>query len=392
MSVNSICNPAYRLSETMSQSAALPYPSTESGSVRQLTVLHLMLLGDIGGIEAHVRDLAYGQRKEGMRVEVVCCLRGGIISDHLKENGIPVYECGVASGHDPRLPSRLKGVLERVDPDIIHLHSLPFFGMPAVRKSRALIVHTFHLAGMDIKTRINMKLYGQAVKGVIAVSDGVFDSLKSYGIFPDARWGIIPLGVDLRRFEPRLRAGVNTASPVLCSVGRMEPDKHVEEAIKALSLLRTRGLDAELWLIGSGNRIPYLKAKAAHLGIEDKVRFWGAVQDTSELLRHADLLLLTSEAETFGLAAIEAMATGIPVIAYPMKGGINSWIHDESGAFVSHSRNPEALADAIQHVIESPADYARLSRQGLDAAARFSMDTMVERTLDFYTELLALAR
>jgi D-inositol-3-phosphate glycosyltransferase len=204
--------------------------------------------------------------------------------------------------------------------------------------------------------------------------------VELYGAAP-ARVRVVPYGVDRARFHPgdrqaaRAALGV-TRRHVLAFVGRLQPLKAPDLAVLALAALARQrpDLDVELLVIGgasgNGNGEPARLARlAADAGIADRVRFLAAQphERLATVYRAADLVLMPSWSESFGLVALEAQACGTPVVAAEV-GGLQHAVGDGTTGVLVDSRRPEAWADAVARLLSSPR---RLAAMGA-AAARFA--------------------
>ncbi|HOY67564.1 MAG TPA: glycosyltransferase family 4 protein [Candidatus Ozemobacteraceae bacterium] len=112
------------------------------------------------------------------------------------------------------------------------------------------------------------------------------------------------------------RKGRNEIGPILVTMGRLVSSKQFDHVIRAFAKVSPRVLGSKLWLIGDGPEIANLKALSQHLGIEDRVVFWGQVDDPIPILAQADLFVFTSQYEGFPNALLEAMSLGLPAISY----------------------------------------------------------------------------
>jgi alpha-1,6-mannosyltransferase len=175
---------------------------------------------------------------------------------------------------------------------------------------------------------------------------------------------VVPLGVDLEIFHPRARNrpayldGDDNEVRLVC-VGRLSREKRPDAAIETLRAVRAGGIAARLWMVGDGPRRRALEAQARDL----PVVFTGHLHDRSELAR----LLATAEAalapcpyETFGLAALEALACGTPVVATD-RGAVAEVVHAAQGAATGAvaAPAPASLATAVAEVVRRPRDQNR---------------------------------
>jgi D-inositol-3-phosphate glycosyltransferase len=228
--------------------------------------------------------------------------------------------------------------------------------------------------------------------------------VELYGAAP-ARVRVVPYGVDRERFHPgdretaRAALGV-TRRHVLAFVGRLQPLKAPDVAVLALAaLVRQRpDLDVELLVIGgasgNGGGEPARLAKlAADAGVADRVRFLAAQPHDrlATVYRAADLVLMPSWSESFGLVALEAQACGTPVVAAEV-GGLQHAVGDGTTGVLVASHQPEAWAGAVARLLSNPR---RLAAMGA-AAARFAgangWDRTAARLLGIYGDLVQATR
>jgi D-inositol-3-phosphate glycosyltransferase len=228
--------------------------------------------------------------------------------------------------------------------------------------------------------------------------------VELYGAAP-ARVRVVPYGVDRERFHPgdreaaRAALGV-TRRHVLAFVGRLQPLKAPDVAVLALAALvgQRPDLDVELLVIGgasgNGGGEPARLAKlAADAGVADRVRFLAAQPHDrlATVYRAADLVLMPSWSESFGLVALEAQACGTPVVAAEV-GGLQHAVGDGTTGVLVASHQPEAWAGAVARLLSNPR---RLAAMGA-AAARFAgangWDRTAARLLGIYGDLVQATR
>jgi glycosyltransferase involved in cell wall biosynthesis len=202
---------------------------------------------------------------------------------------------------------------------------------------------------------------------------------------PGARVEWIVHGVDLARFDGEGRAPEPT--PVLIAVGRLSPPKGFDDAIRALALLRARGREAALWLVGDGPERAALEALARESGVADQVSFLGALDHEGllPLYRRAWLLLAPSRVLANGRrdgipnVIVEAMAMGLPCVGTRAGGIEEAIVPGETGA-LAEPGDPASLADAIAGLLEAPGDLERLGRAARQRALeRFDAARSFER-------------
>lgn len=201
---------------------------------------------------------------------------------------------------------------------------------------------------------------------------------------------VVHCGIDVGAFEPPEGAAADGPGEIL-TVGRVVPVKGQSLLVEALPELARRGVDARLTIVGDGPQLPELRELARRLGVEERVSFAGAVgQD--EIRRHyerADVFALPSFAEGLPVVLIEAMATGLPVVASRITGVPELVEEGVSGELVIPGRADE-LADALERVLSAPAERrAEMGRAGRErVVAEFDIERTARELMDVFSELV----
>lgn len=188
---------------------------------------------------------------------------------------------------------------------------------------------------------------------------------------------VVPYGTDtvpVKELEPK-----PLAQPLrLIAVSRLAPNKRVGHAIEATRILRQRGVDARLTVVGSGDEEQRLRQQASELNTH--VTFTGQVSEDQKnsLLRQAHILIHTSLREGWGLNVLEANAMGTPGVVYPVPGLVDSTLHDQTG-LVTAAETPVSVADTLQRLLQFPDDYQRLRVNARDRAATFHWSQVLPR-------------
>jgi len=230
--------------------------------------------------------------------------------------------------------------------------------------------------------------------GLTAVSDYLRDeTVLNFGV-PGERIRVIPNFVDTARYRreitPSHRAALAPAGEkILMHVSNFRAVKRVEDVVRVFAGVRAR-VPARLIMIGDGPERPRALQQAEAMGIVDSVSFLGKHNAVEELLACADLFLLPSESESFGLAALEAMACGTPVVASRV-GGLPEVVEDGESGYLLPVGNVEAMVEAAAEVLGSPDQWAAMSRAARAVSEeRFSANRVVPEYEAFYGEVLAL--
>ncbi|WP_432482078.1 glycosyltransferase [Kineococcus esterisolvens] len=391
----------------------------------------LAVLGgvDAGGQNVHVAALASALADRGHDVVVYtrrdaadlperARLRPGVEVVHVDAGPAePVAKDDLAP-FMPAFARVLSAEFARRRPDVVHAHfwMSGTAALPAAREHGVPVVQTFHALG-SVKRRYQggadtspperleaERRLARDVDLVIATCRDEVAELRASGA-PPRRVQVVPCGVDTTRFAqptgavpavgPR-RPGCRTR---LLSVGRLVPRKGVEAAVRALELLP----DAELVVAGGpaahdldgDHEAVRLQKVAVELGIADRVRLVGRVdpEELPALLASSDALLATPWYEPFGIAVLEAMAAGVPVVASAVGGMLDTVRDGATGRLVPVDAagrvDPADLAAAVRSVVDDPAVAARLGAAGREVAVeRYDWARVAASTESAYELLL----
>jgi alpha-1,6-mannosyltransferase len=219
---------------------------------------------------------------------------------------------------------------------------------------------------------------------------------------PRNTW-VLPMGVDLRRFSParrtlearkllRRRLGANDASVLLLYAGRLVPEKNLTLLFDVLvHLAKTSRHDYRLVVAGDGIDRSRWEALCASL-VPGRVSFLGHVGDAdqlADLIANADAFVHPNHREPFGIAPLEAMASGLPVVV-PDRGGVSSYANSEN-AWIARP-DAQSFASAIEALAADPAEASRRSQNALQTAAEFSWVKVAASFLDLYAQLHQMER
>jgi N-acetyl-alpha-D-glucosaminyl L-malate synthase BshA len=199
---------------------------------------------------------------------------------------------------------------------------------------------------------------------------------------------VIPNFVDADRFRPAAEPRPLPGAPVVVHVSNFRPVKRVGDVVEVFARLRAQR-PVRLRLVGDGPDRPAIEARAAALGLGAEVELLGERVDLPAVLREADLFLLPSETESFGLAALEAMASGVPVIASAV-GGLPEVIPDGEVGFLCPLGDVEAMAEAARRLLDDPSLHARQAVAARRLAeTRYRVEPAVDRYVAVYRRVLA---
>jgi len=311
---------------------------------------------------------------------------------HAEFTGVMINSSPFAPLDQIRLPRLLK----KQNVDIYHTTNfmIPLVGMGDIK--RVVTIHDLiPLLFRDYAPRAKKNRFFVVYKWlmhtaarksdmIIAVSESTKrDVIQHLGIAPDNenKVRVIHEGVTTNHI-PAQRIARNET--IFLFVGRRDPYKNLPMLVQSLADLRNEGLPAKLRVVGSDDpRYPEARQLAEKLGVNDHVLWSGYVPDRDLLsaYQQADVFVLPSRYEGFGLPVLEAMACGTPVIC-----SNTSSLPEVAGnaALMIDPSNPATLTDAMRRVIKDPALRADLSRKGLAQAAAFTWDETARQTLSAY--------
>ena len=391
-------------------------------------------IGDAGGMNIYVVESA--QRMAAMGVSVDIFTR----RTHAHENeiveispGVRVryFDCGHGSLTKEQLPAHIAGLskeflrlLKSENYDAIHSHYWISgrVAMPAAKELGIPLVHTMHT--MARVKNLNLaegetpepmiRVQGEtqvvaAANALVANTDAEAASLVSlYDACPDIVHVVSP-GVDLYTFTPghgrsaaRTIVGLPQEALVVSFVGRIQPHKGPEVLIRATSelvkhspLLRHKLIVNVMGGASGANteEVDRLKELATWLGIDDVVRFSPPVPraDLAQWYRAADLVVVPSYSESFGLVALEAQACGTPVVATAV-GGLRTAVADGISGVLVDGHDPKAWSSVIARLLQEPQRRVLLSMGAIEHASHFGWDATARGTLDIYDQVITESR
>ncbi len=249
------------------------------------------------------------------------------------------------------------------------------------------------------KNRLLQKATLRRSDGVLAVSNYTAGLLESIDIAPQ-KLRVIHNGVEVERFKPGLRNAEFAAAHKfgtefrLLSVGRLVERKGFDMALRAIALLPS-GIPLRYYLAGTGPYEDELRRLSRELGIDDKIRFLGFIDeaDLPELYRQADLFIMPSRntersVEGFGIVYLEAAACRVPSVAGSGNGAEDAVRPDETGYLVN-PESPQEIAAAIQRAVENPRERRQFGEKaGTRVEREFTWQHTVGNLLDFVRDRL----
>jgi glycosyltransferase involved in cell wall biosynthesis len=355
--------------------------------MESLRIAHVDAETGFSGGEVQVFLLMEGLAKRGHE-SVLLCPPGSRAEGEARTRGIPTRAVRMASDLDLGAVPVLKRELEALKPDLVHLHTAraTWLGGLAAKLARIPAITTRR---MDKPLRRGWRqrlVYGSLVARAVAISPAVEAALREGGV-PAEKLSTISSSVDPKAFDPaagmRLRKAHETGdgAVVVLALASLVRRKGLDVLLEAVA--RIRDLDLVLWIAGDGPERATLEAQTDRLGLAPRVRFLGRRDDAPDLVAACDVFVLPSRREGLGVAALEAMAAGKPVVASRV-GGLGETVLDGLTGLLVEPEDARGLARAIEQVARDPELRQRLGAAG---RARISEAYLPEQMVAAYEKL-----
>ncbi len=323
------------------------------------------------------------------------CLPGTAIDAAARRAGVPVCNLDCAGDLDLGFAWRLRRVLGREQPDVLHCHSrrgADLLGGLAAATRAVPAVLSRRVDHREPKWRARVR-YRPFAK-VVAISDNVATVLRQSGV-PEARLAVIRSAVDFRQLQRPAEPGylgeafgIGDDELAIAAAGQLIPRKGHRYLLEAMAEVSRRLANVRLVLFGQGRLEADLKAQAAALELGDRVVFAGFRDDLDARLGAFDLLVHPALREGLGVIMLKASAAGVPVVAFDVAGSREAVADGETGILVP-PKSSGALAEAILRMAADPAQRRRYADAGRKRMRReFSIDAMVEAHIRLYDEIL----
>ena len=365
-----------------------------------LTVEMVLPTLQAGGMEVVTTRLALRLAAQGHRVGVTCVMDEGALAGELRAAGIRVAHVTAPGLRTNVFPTELTRWFANIRPDVVHIHSGVW--LKAARAARRAgvqgVVFTEHGA-LDVEPWYSSAIKRAATRltdVVVAVSAPLATVLIETHGLPRSKIRVVPNGVDTDRFHPgpddgALRRLAIGNGPVIGHVARLAPVKNQALLIEAFADVRRHISDAQLVIVGDGPEREALRQRVEHLKLAGAVHLVGEQRDVPSLLRAFDVFALPSKAEGTSMSVLEAMASGVPVVASAV-GGTPALLDDGGCGVLVPPNDTTALSTALTSLL---GDAERRHRLAAAARARavdvYAEERVVERYAALYDEAVGRA-
>ncbi len=365
--------------------------------------LAILCYPSLGGSGVVASELAVGLAERGHSVHLLSSARPPRAAERerlhfhrVEAPGHPVLE------HAPYTLAAASALIDlaKSQPiDLIQVHyAVPhaasaLLARAALGARAPLLVTSLH--GSDVAPLGALPAYRSAISAAIAASDGVTvpsaflraEALERLALQGAPAIEVLPNFVDTERFMPA-PLPPPAVPPTLIHISNFRPVKRVGLLLDLFAHVR-RARECRLLLVGDGPERTLAEERARALGVASDVTFLGGCLDVAPLLRRAHAFLMTSESESFGLAALEAMSSGLPVFA-PQVGGLAEVVPPEAGFLAAPTAHISVLGDALLAAMAQPGRLEEMGRAGRRAAQeRFGRTAALEQTERYFAGLLS---
>lgn len=365
-----------------------------------------------GGSGAVAAELGYHLATRGHKVHFMSFA----LPFRLEQRSVPnityhpvdlsTYEVLLTQPYTLTLASKIAEVIEQEHIDILHVHyaiphTISALIARLILRKKIKIVTTLH--GTDITLVGQMPSYRPIIKLAIEHSDVVTcvskwlkEQTQEY-FQPRKNLKMIYNFVDVQRFKPlgektlSRPALFRTSDKIIMHASNFRPLKRTRDLIRAFAIIQKK-VRSRLILIGDGPEHKQALQLAKELGIRQKVRAIGQVNDPEKYFPYADIFLMSSEVESFGLTAAEAMSCGIPVVATRV-GGLCEVVEDGVNGFLVPVGDYRALADKSITILQNPPLQESMGKKAREKILKkFSPDKIVPQIESVYFKLLEVKR
>lgn len=354
------------------------------------SIMHIVLGLQIGGLENFVLNMIANNSKDFN--PLIVCLEG---KGHLGENFdlVPVYELAKQPGISWRTVIQLVHMIRQNNIQIIHTHnpSPHFYGALAGMLTRCPVINTKHGRNYPTeKKKVWLNRFATLLSNkVVAVSQDAADVCIEIEKIPPSKVHVILNGVDTRLFCPSESAKTDGLQPIQVGiVARLSAEKDHKNLLQASQYLAEKGACFHLNIIGDGPLRNELEEDVNSLGISSHVTIMGMRRDIPELLKKMDIFVLSSTTEGISLTLLEAMATGLPVVATRV-GGNPEVVVDGSTGFLVPPKDPVCMAEKLFQLVRNRTLRDEMGIQGRRRVLeKFSLTETVRAYEELYYTVL----
>lgn len=353
-----------------------------------MRIIHVIPNLNVGGAETMMKNLIIEQANAGHNVKVVAFYQSdSSIRKALEAVGIEILFIEKNPGFDLSVIMKLKRIFDNEYPDVIHTHLyvLPYVFLSSRKRK---IVHTIHTVAekerSGIAVYLTRMIYHSRRVTPVAISAEIRKSVSQFHDIPEDRIPVVLNGSPISNYYKKQSYEILDKVRIV-HVGSLIPLKNHELMINVASMLKKQNIQFKMEFAGAGYLKEKLQEQVCNLSLEDCVEFVGLKDDISLFLKDADLFIFPSQYEGVPMSLIEAMASGLPIIASNV-GGIPDMIDSSINGIlikpdVSELVNTISLLLGEEHLRES------LGKEAVKKSKLFSSSVMYEKYMVLYQKV-----
>ena len=353
-----------------------------------MNIVQIIPMFGLAGAETMCENLTYELVELGHKVAVISLYDYHLaITERLENAGVNIRYLGKKRGLDLSMIRKIRRVLKEIKADVVHTHlySIEYAVPAAILAGIKHRVHTVHnIAEKENRRRarkLNKFFFKHCHVVPVALSELIRNSIvREYKLSKD-KIPVVFNGIDLSRCIPKTDYSVNGNFKIL-HIGRFSEQKNHIGLVRAFKLFHDKHADSELWMIGDGEKKAEIEQYVAENDLGASVKFWGLQSNVYGYLHDADIFTLPSNYEGIPMTLIEAMGTGLPIVATAV-GGVPDMLDDESALLVSPEDN--CICEAFEKYYES--EYLRRlhGEKSMEKSNLFSSSVMAEKYSEIYS-------
>ena len=354
-----------------------------------MKIVQVMPEFGLAGAEIMCENLTYALHDLGHEVTVISMYDyHSAITERLEQSGIRIICLNKKSGLDFSLIRKMKKAFKEIKPDVVHTHRYcAQYAIPAaISAGIRSRVHTFHSIAQKengmLARLVNGFFFKRCHLVPVALSELVRDSIvEEYGIKSE-KIPVVFNGIDLSKCKPKDGYSVNGNFKVL-HIGRFAEPKNHSGLLKAFEKFHRIRPDSELWLVGDGEKRPEIEEFIKENNLEDSVKLFGLQSNVHGFLHDADIFTLPSNYEGIPMTLIEAMGTGLPIVATAVGGVPDMLTNGENALLVENDIDQISAAfDAYYNSAELRKAHGEKAKE---RSVAFSAATMAQKYESIYS-------
>lgn len=373
-------------------------------AAKKITIFYVIADSSLTGAPRHLLSLVEGLPSREFSISVI--LPQGLLADEFKKRKITTFLVPMRARSDTAAVSRVKKLLKKYDPDIVHAHGQRA-GLIARSAARGLpikIVYTEHTRTAQFKLTNpvldwahlrTMRILDRWTDMNIAVSQAVANFLIESRVTKPNKIRVIYNGIepipkehiDAATLDIVNQHSLRSRDVIIGTIGSLNLQKDTATLIKAMPRILKKIPQARLVLVGGGPLKSKLEKLATKLKISDRIVFTGTLKNISSILQVFTVFILPSKSEAFGISILEAMRASVPIIATRV-GGIPEVVTNNKNGLLIEPGNPKLLASTAIRLLNDRRLCQKLVRGGKEVVKRFSIKRMINETAELYKELI----